>query len=70
MSRDPAESCHTCAIRSSNPSAQNSLSRTLPIPTIKRQINPAADEIWMTTREWVSEDDYEIGFERIFVRSA
>jgi hypothetical protein len=28
------------------------------------------DEIWMTKREWVSEDDYEIGFERIFVRLA
>jgi hypothetical protein len=28
------------------------------------------DEIWMTTREWISEDDYEIGFEKIFGRSA
>ena len=26
------------------------------------------DEIWMTKRDWVSEDDFEIGFERVFVR--
>jgi hypothetical protein len=24
------------------------------------------DEIWMTKRDWISEDDYEIGFQRIF----
>jgi len=26
------------------------------------------DEIWMTTREWISEDDFAIGFARIFDR--
>jgi hypothetical protein len=31
------------------------------IPTI-------IDEIWMTKRDWISEDDYEIGFERLFTR--
>jgi hypothetical protein len=27
------------------------------------------DEIWMAERDWVSEDDYDIGFKRIFVRT-
>ncbi len=27
------------------------------------------DEIWMTKCDWVSEDDFEIGFERLFVSS-
>jgi hypothetical protein len=27
------------------------------------------DEIWMTKRDWVSEDDYEVGFERILTRA-
>lgn len=26
------------------------------------------DEIWMAERAWISEDDYDIGFKRIFVR--
>jgi len=29
----------------------------------------AVDEIWMTKQVWVSEDDFEIGFERLFVSS-
>jgi hypothetical protein len=40
-------------------------------PLLSRMAIPVCiDEIWMTKREWVSEDDYEIGFESIFVRSA
>jgi hypothetical protein len=40
-------------------------------PLLPRISIPACiDEIWMTKRDWVSEDDYEIGFARIFVRSA
>jgi len=27
------------------------------------------DEIWMAERDWVSEEDYDIGFKRIFVRA-
>lgn len=31
-------------------------------------IPPNIDEIWMTKRDWVSEDDFEIGYERLFMR--
>jgi hypothetical protein len=39
-------------------------------PLMKRIALPQTiDEIWMTKCEWVSLDDFEIGFERLFVNS-
>jgi hypothetical protein len=32
------------------------------------QIPENIDEIWMSKRDWISEDDFEIGYERLFVR--
>ena len=34
---------------------------TISIPTV-------IDEVWMTVKDWISQDDYQIGYERIFVR--
>jgi hypothetical protein len=28
------------------------------------------DEIWRTTRDWVSADDYEVGYDRLYKRSS
>jgi hypothetical protein len=39
-------------------------------PLLERIALPQTiDEIWMTKQVWVSEDDFEIGFERLFVGS-
>ena len=40
------------------------------IPPILAAISiPAViDEIWMTVKDWISHDDFQIGYERIFVR--
>jgi hypothetical protein len=39
-------------------------------PLLERIALPQTiDEIWMTKCDWVSEDDFEIGFERLFVSS-
>ncbi len=27
------------------------------------------DEVWMTVKDWISHDEYKIGYERFFVRS-
>jgi hypothetical protein len=36
----------------------------------KVTIPPNIDEIWMSKREWTSEDEFEIGYERLFIREA
>jgi hypothetical protein len=33
-------------------------------------IPPNVDEIWMTKPDWISEDDFEIGYEQLFVNRA
>jgi len=39
-------------------------------PLLERIVLPQViDEIWMTKQVWVSEDDFETGFERLFVSS-
>jgi hypothetical protein len=38
-------------------------------PLLERIVLPQViNEIWMTKQVWVSEDDFEIGFERLFSR--
>ncbi|MFC5865126.1 hypothetical protein ACFPT7_22660 [Acidicapsa dinghuensis] len=34
------------------------------------QIPDGIDEIWRTTRDWVSADDYEVGYDRLYKRSS
>jgi hypothetical protein len=40
-------------------------------PMMKSILIPeGVDEIWRTIRDWVSADDYEVGYDRLYIRSS